>query len=73
MEIYKVLHIYEELYGCEERPEGYVPTVEVVLCDSCGRETIISQEDEWLYSRNIREGDTVIIGENKRLEATPHN
>lgn len=59
---YKVVHIYEEDFGCEGRPDGYTPMVEVYLSPQGTEETSerkILQEDAWLYEQNIKEGDLV--------------
>ena len=58
---YLVKHIYEKDYGCEGRPEGEKPKVEVVLCadnaaDAEG-DVIIEAEDAWMYAHGIKEGD----------------
>ena len=58
---YYVKHIYEKDYGCEGRPEGEKPKVEVVLgadksADAEG-DIIIEAEDAWMYAHGIKEGD----------------
>ena len=51
--IYRVLHIYESDYGCEE------PTAEVVLEAADGSRKTISYSDAALYTLDIFEGDSV--------------
>ncbi|MCI5579577.1 MAG: hypothetical protein MR364_08835 [Oscillospiraceae bacterium] len=68
MEKYKVVHIYEDAYGCEECPKDYVPLVETVLQAENGEIKRLRQEDRYLYSQNIREGDTVFINKNQELQ-----
>ena len=54
--IYRVLHIYEGDYGCEEHAE---PTAEVVLEAADGSRKTISYSDAALYTLDIFEGDSV--------------
>ena len=54
--IYRVLHIYESDYGCEEHAE---PTAEVVLEAADGSRKTISYSDAALYTLDIFEGDSV--------------
>lgn len=54
--IYRVLHIYESDYGCEEHTE---PTAEVVLEAANGSRKTISYSDAVLYTLDIFEGDSV--------------
>lgn len=68
MEKYKVIHIYEDAYGCEECPKDYVPLVEIVLQSENGEIKRLRQEDRYLYSKNIGEGDTVFIDENQKIQ-----
>ena len=60
-----VLHIYEDDFGCEERPADQERQVIVVLRDGAGRETAIRQPDAWLYAQDINEGDSVVLRENR--------
>lgn len=55
--IYRVLHIYESDYGCEEHAE---PTAEVVLEAADGSRKTISYSDAALYTLDIFEGDSVM-------------
>ena len=58
---YILTQILEDDYGCEERPAGQAVTVLVLLTDSEGKESVLRQEDQWLYSQQIEEGDRVVI------------
>lgn len=58
-EIYKVLRIEEEDYGCEERLEGQPLLVRVTLEKEGGEVFWVKQKDDLLYERNINEGDFV--------------
>lgn len=69
MKTYKVLHIYEEDFGCEGRPQGYKPMVEVVLFDDSGHKKRVRQEDAWLYEKNIQEGDLVAFLDHRIVHA----
>ena len=51
---YILTQILEDDYGCEERPAG-----------SEGNETVLRQEDQWLYDLQIEEGDTVVVLEGR--------
>lgn len=54
-----VKEIIEEDFGCEGRPDGYVPMCRVLLRDYDGNEMYISVPDEYLYRDNIEVGDQV--------------
>ena len=60
---YRIIRIDEEDYGCEERPDDYVPMVSVLVKtiepDDFGDfpERIIMMEDEIMYRRNLDEGE----------------
>lgn len=54
--IYRVLHIFESDYGCEEHSE---PMVDVVLESPDGRRSTIPYSDARLYALDIFEGDSV--------------
>lgn len=64
---YIILQIYEDDFGCEERPEDQEKQVLVVLRDEGGLQQTVRQDDAWLYAHNIREGDRV-RWRNGRLE-----
>lgn len=77
--IYRVLHIYEGDYGCEEHAE---PTAEVVLEAADGSRKTISYSDAALYTLDIFEGDSVTYTDGtlqkssrnriRNQKATPH-
>ena len=52
---YILTQILEDDYGCEERPAGQAVTVLALLTDSEGNETVLRQEDQWLYDLQIEE------------------
>ena len=66
---YKIKRIEEADYGCEERPEGYVPKVTVYLEDVAGAQKIIKMEDALLYKRNLDEGDEAVLAQDGTLYA----
>ena len=66
---YVLTQILEDDYGCEERPAGQAVTVLVLLTDSEGNETVLRQEDQWLYEQQIDEGDTVVVSEGRFRKA----
>lgn len=66
---YVLTQILEDDYGCEERPAGQAVTVLALLTDSEGNETVLRQEDQWLYERQIDEGDTVVVSEGRLYHA----
>ena len=65
MKIYKIKRIEEADYGCEERPEGYVPKVTVYLEDVAGAQKIIKMEDAGqkdLYHGIFSGGAVCLVG-----------
>lgn len=54
-----VMDIIEDDFGCEGRPDGYVPKCKVVLKDFSGNVMEESVPDDELYSQNINVGDQV--------------
>lgn len=60
-EEYKVLKIYEDDFGCEERSEDYEPQVIVIVKDMSESEIYLKQSDAWMYEQDINEGDKVIL------------
>ena len=56
---YVVKQILEPDYGCEERPDDYVPMDKLSLRDIDGNEIIIEVSDSELYEKDINEGDWV--------------
>ncbi len=67
-EKYIIIRIDEDDYGCEARPDDYVPMVKVLLRsvepDAFGdyREEVILMEDSVMYARNLDEGNEAVIG-----------
>lgn len=65
---YTVQRIDEDLdFGCEERTEDRPVMAVVTLLDEEHKESRLLQPDQLLYSRNINEGDTVVLDENQEL------
>lgn len=64
---YIIKQIDEADFGCEGRPEGYIPVVKVYLEDEFGMEMIIDMEDAKMYERQLDEGVEVIFGEDGTL------
>ena len=56
---YRVLRIDEQLYGCEELPEGQPVCCEGVLEGETGDRRVIAYPDAALTRLGIDEGDTV--------------
>ena len=56
---YRVLRIDEQLYGCEELPEGQLVCCDVLLEDETGERRVIAYPDAALTRLGIDEGDTV--------------
>ena len=56
---YIVKKIMEPDYGCEERPEDYMPLDKVILRDENGQEIEMDISDKELYQKDINEGDWV--------------
>ena len=61
MNIYRVLRIDEQLYGCEELPEGQPVLCDVLLEDAAGQRRVIAYPDAELTRLGIDEGDTVAL------------
>ena len=68
--IYRVLRIDEQLYGCEELPEGQPVLCDVLLENAAGEQRTLACPDAELTARNINEGDTVAL-HGGRLEKRP--
>lgn len=66
--IYTIIRIDEDDYGCEARPDDYVPMVKVLIRsvepDEFGdyAEEIVMVEDALMYTRNLDEGCETVIG-----------
>ena len=50
-QIYKIIRIDEEDFGCEGRPEGQEPMVRVVLEADTGETMIVMMEVALMYTR----------------------
>ncbi len=64
---YMIKRIDEADFGCEGRPDGYVPTVKVFLEGEYGAEVVVEMEDAKMYERELDEGVEVIIGDDATL------
>lgn len=62
MDIYRVASIEEQIYGCEELPEGQPLCCDVVLENSIGTKKTLSLPDRWLTEHGIDEGSLVRLG-----------
>ena len=58
--LYTVIKIIENDYGCEGVPDGQEPTVKVKLCGESGAVLWITESDPLLYRLGIDEGDRVV-------------
>ena len=65
MEHYRVLRIDEQLYGCEELPEGQPVLCDVLLEDLTGERRVLPYPDAELTALGIDEGDTVTFTDHK--------
>lgn len=65
MEIYRVLRIDEQLYGCEELPEGQPVLCDVLLGTAAGERRVLPYPDAELTALGINEGDTVSLTNHK--------
>ncbi|MGN0377959.1 MAG: hypothetical protein ACI4EU_00065 [Butyrivibrio sp.] len=59
--MWKIKHIYEADYGCEERLPGDKLKCLVELEDENGLRKSIEVEDEWLRLNNLNEGSEIDI------------
>ena len=57
METYRVLRIEEQLYGCEELPEGQPVLCDVLLENAAGERRVLPYPDA--------EGDTIALTDHK--------
>lgn len=64
---YKVLRIYEDDFGCEERAKDYEPQVIVIIksLNDDRAEVSLKQLDAWMYEQDINEDDEVVLVEGK--------
>ena len=56
---FAVLRIDEQLYGCEELPEGQPVCCDVLLEDAAGQRRVLAYPDAELTRLGINEGDAV--------------
>jgi len=61
MEVYKVIRILEEDFGCEGRPDGYEPMCTVQLQAASGEAIFLKVKDKELYAKDINEDDSVTV------------
>ena len=54
--MWKIKHIFDGEYGCEELAEGQRPKVSVTLINEKEEETCFSVEDGWLTEHGLNEG-----------------
>ena len=60
--MWKVMHIYEADYGCEERQPGEGLMCLVELMDENGKRKNAELPDEWIRSHDIEEGSILEEG-----------
>ena len=68
---YRVLRIEEQLYGCEELPEGQPVLCDVLLEAADGTQRVLPYPDAELTRLGINEGSTVTLRDH-RLTKTAH-
>ena len=68
-QIYKIIRIDEDDFGCEGRPEGQEPMVRVVLEADTGETMIVMMEDALMYTRKLDVGGLAIVGADGLLYA----
>ncbi len=54
--MWKIKHIFDGEYGCEELEPGANPQVSVTLVNDKGETKILSVEDQWLIQNDLSEG-----------------
>ena len=55
--MWKIKHIFDGDYGCEERFENEYQKVTVIIVNENDEKKIVSVEDKWLMENNLDEGD----------------
>ena len=68
---YRVVRIDEQLYGCEELPEGQPVLCDVLLEDAAGNRRVLPYPDAELTRLGIDEGDTVTLHDHKLTKGAP--
>lgn len=53
--MWKIKHIFDGDYGCEELAPGKKPKVSVTLVNDAGEEKYVSAEDDWLTELGLNE------------------
>lgn len=54
--MWKIVHIFDGEYGCEELPAGAKPRVSVTLENEKGEQKYKTVEDDWLVERDLDAG-----------------
>ena len=62
---YRVLRIEEQLYGCEELPEGQPVLCDVLLEAADGTQRVLPYPDAELTRLDINEGSTVTLRDHR--------
>ena len=55
--MWKIKHIFDGEYGCEERIGDQKSKVSVTIVNNNDEKVILSVEDQWLRDNNLYEGD----------------
>ena len=66
---YRVLRIEEQLYGCEELPEGQPVLCDVLLEAADGTQRVLPYPDAELTRLDINEGNTVTLRDHRLAKA----
>ena len=66
---YRVLRIEEQLYGCEELPEGQPVLCDVLLEAADGTQRVLPYPDAELTRLDINEGSTVTLWDHRLTKA----
>ncbi len=61
-QIYRIVRIDEEDFGCEGRPEGQMPMVRVLMEADTGETAVVMMEDSLMYARELDVGGFAVIG-----------
>lgn len=54
--MWRIKHIFDGDYGCEELAPDAKPKVSVTLINDAGEEKYVSAEDDWLINHGLDEG-----------------
>ena len=71
MEIYRVVRIDEQMYGCEELPDGQPVLCDVLLENAAGAQRTLPYPDKTLTRDGIQEGDRVALQPDGTLTKLP--